>query len=60
VRNGGENFFCANVDSSHSPRRIERESSESPVTDSLGARLDDRAMRMLKRKISHRKDATCA
>jgi hypothetical protein len=48
------------VDFSRSLRRIERESRESPATDSLGARLDDRAMRMLKRKISHRKDATCA
>jgi hypothetical protein len=48
------------VDSSHSSRRIERESRESPLTDSLGARLDDRATRMLEHKISHRKDATCA
>jgi hypothetical protein len=60
AQNGDENFFCANVDSSHSSRRIERESRESPVTDSLGPRLNDLATGMLKHKISHRNDATCA
>jgi len=56
ARNGDENFFCANVDSSHSSRRIERESRESPVTDSLGARLNDLVTGMLKHKISHAND----
>jgi hypothetical protein len=56
ARNGDENFFCANVDSSHSSHRIERESRESPVTDSFGARLNDLATGMLKHEIGHAND----
>jgi hypothetical protein len=60
VWNGGEIFFCVTVDSGHSPRRFERESRESPVTDSLGARHDDLARGMLKHKISRANDAASA
>ncbi len=58
--NWAEIFFCTNVNSSHSSRRIECESRKSPVTNSLGARPDDLARGVLKHEISHTKDAASA